>query len=372
MHQGTSRRFGHGTRRDPRGIGVVRRRARRGGACVRLRGPRPPPRRLASSLRRADPWLLAGAVDDLAILAAGAAISPSSPQETRPRAAAAAFRAVRLPRLDPDVPLVRTAPLLRPSSAPDGIRDRLGRVLPRQVPRRRIRPEGRARARGPRGRLRPSRRAVRGALRRASGSASSRSSPSSGCVLAALPPSRAPAADVAPSAARLARPDSRSGAHARRTAGLHPSGVSPPSGASRSESARSRPGRARPARPLVPAGLRPNVVFLLMEGVRSEELGAWGGLKGLSPRLDDLARHGIRVARAYSPGTHTPEGELALWYGLFASPRSPDPHRRAEPASRRAARRSSRARAGNPSSGSTTATRRSTGATASTPRAGSA
>ena len=74
--------------------------------------------------------------------------------------------------------------------------------------------------------------------------------------------------------------------------------------------------------PLVPAGLRPNIVFLLLEGVRSEELGAWGGLKGLSPHLDDLARHGVRVDRALSPGTHTPEGELALWYGLLASPHS--------------------------------------------------
>jgi arylsulfatase A-like enzyme/uncharacterized membrane protein YphA (DoxX/SURF4 family) len=74
--------------------------------------------------------------------------------------------------------------------------------------------------------------------------------------------------------------------------------------------------------PAVPAGLRPNVVFLLLEGVRSEELGAWGGLEGLSPHLDDLARHGVRVDRAFSPGTHTPEGELALWYGLLASPHS--------------------------------------------------
>lgn len=74
--------------------------------------------------------------------------------------------------------------------------------------------------------------------------------------------------------------------------------------------------------PTVPAGLRPNVVFLLLEGVRSEELGAWGGLEGLSPDLDDLARHGVRVDRAFSPGTHTPEGELALWYGLLTSPHS--------------------------------------------------
>ncbi len=83
------------------------------------------------------------------------------------------------------------------------------------------------------------------------------------------------------------------------------------------------PARAvRPAdAPRVPAGVRPNVVFLVLEGVRAAELGAWGGLPGLSPSLDDLARRGTRAARAYSTGTHTPEGELALWYGLDASPR---------------------------------------------------
>ena len=67
--------------------------------------------------------------------------------------------------------------------------------------------------------------------------------------------------------------------------------------------------------------MKPNIVFLVLEGVRAAELGAWGGLPGLSPHLDDLAHRGFRAARAYSPGTHTPEGELALWYGLLASPR---------------------------------------------------
>jgi hypothetical protein len=82
-----------------------------------------------------------------------------------------------------------------------------------------------------------------------------------------------------------------------------------------------RPAATRSAdAPRFPAGLKPNVVFLLLEGVRSRELGAWGGLPGLSPNIDALARGGIRVDRAYSPGTHTPEGELGLWYGLRATP----------------------------------------------------
>ncbi|HVO50218.1 MAG TPA: LTA synthase family protein [Thermoanaerobaculia bacterium] len=109
------------------------------------------------------------------------------------------------------------------------------------------------------------------------------------------------------------RPESRNaGAPAFRSLDV-------PSGA---PAAARPPAEPRPAgAPRAPAGLRPNVVFIVMEGVRAAELGAWGGFPGLAPTLDDLARRGVRVARAYSTGTHTPEGELALWYGLLASPR---------------------------------------------------
>jgi fumarate reductase subunit D len=78
-----------------------------------------------------------------------------------------------------------------------------------------------------------------------------------------------------------------------------------------------------PSAPRLPAGVRPNVVFLVMEGVRSEEVGAYGGtVPNLTPNLDRLAREGVRIDRAYSTGTRTPEGELALWYGLLALPRT--------------------------------------------------
>jgi hypothetical protein len=69
--------------------------------------------------------------------------------------------------------------------------------------------------------------------------------------------------------------------------------------------------------PRLPAGLRPNVVFLLLEGVRAEDVGAYGGqLPGLTPNLDRLAREGVLVERAYSAGQQTPDAELALWYGI--------------------------------------------------------
>lgn len=75
------------------------------------------------------------------------------------------------------------------------------------------------------------------------------------------------------------------------------------------------------AAPVLPAGLRPNVVFVLMEGVRAHEVDVREGkLSGLTPNLDRLAAEGIVVDRAYSPGTHSPDGELGVWYGLLATP----------------------------------------------------
>ena len=73
--------------------------------------------------------------------------------------------------------------------------------------------------------------------------------------------------------------------------------------------------------PSIPPGLRPNLVFIVMEGLRSEEVGVYGGpVEGLTPNLDRLAHEGTRVERFYSNGNHTPEGELAIWYGIMPSP----------------------------------------------------
>jgi arylsulfatase A-like enzyme len=81
------------------------------------------------------------------------------------------------------------------------------------------------------------------------------------------------------------------------------------------------PSPRSPLAPTLPSGLKPNLVIILMEGVRSEEIGAYGGtVPGLTPNLDRLAREGTRAERFYSNGNHTPEGELAMWYGLMPSP----------------------------------------------------
>ncbi|MDQ5857346.1 MAG: LTA synthase family protein [Acidobacteriota bacterium] len=77
----------------------------------------------------------------------------------------------------------------------------------------------------------------------------------------------------------------------------------------------------RTARLQLPEGARPNVVFLLLEGVRAEELGAYGGrVRNLTPNLDRLAREGVLFERAYAPGMHTTDAELAVWYGLLPNP----------------------------------------------------
>ena len=66
---------------------------------------------------------------------------------------------------------------------------------------------------------------------------------------------------------------------------------------------------------------KPNIVFLLLEGVRATEISALGGEpRGVTPNLDRLVQSGTAFANAYSVGGYTPEGELGLWYGLLASP----------------------------------------------------
>lgn len=66
---------------------------------------------------------------------------------------------------------------------------------------------------------------------------------------------------------------------------------------------------------------RPNIVFWLMEGLRPQEVGAYGGpIPNLTPVFDNLVPQSIFFEKAYSVGSFTPEGELAMWYGLQSSP----------------------------------------------------
>jgi arylsulfatase A-like enzyme len=70
------------------------------------------------------------------------------------------------------------------------------------------------------------------------------------------------------------------------------------------------------------SGVKPNIIFFLMESVRAEEVGCYGAdPPGITPNIDALARDGIRIDPAYSAGTYTASAELAIWYGLTPIPR---------------------------------------------------
>jgi arylsulfatase A-like enzyme len=70
----------------------------------------------------------------------------------------------------------------------------------------------------------------------------------------------------------------------------------------------------------LPKGVKPNIVFIVMESMRAEEVGVYGNdPPGITPNLDALARDGIRIDDAYCTGTFTPEGELAVLYGALPS-----------------------------------------------------
>jgi arylsulfatase A-like enzyme len=81
------------------------------------------------------------------------------------------------------------------------------------------------------------------------------------------------------------------------------------------------PGRTRS--PIdVPPGVKPNIVIVLMESLRTSEMGCYGAFPAnLTPNLDALARSGIRVDDMFSSGTYTASAEMAFWYGLPPVPR---------------------------------------------------
>ncbi|HYM63034.1 MAG TPA: LTA synthase family protein [Thermoanaerobaculia bacterium] len=72
-----------------------------------------------------------------------------------------------------------------------------------------------------------------------------------------------------------------------------------------------------PHDPPVALAFKPNIVFVVLESLRAEEVGCYGAdPPGLTPNIDELARDGIRVDPAYSAGSYTAAAEVALWYGL--------------------------------------------------------
>jgi len=60
-----------------------------------------------------------------------------------------------------------------------------------------------------------------------------------------------------------------------------------------------------------------NVLFILIDTLRSDRLGAWGYERDTSPTLDLLANNGVRFARQLSQSSWTKCSMASLWTGLY-------------------------------------------------------
>ncbi|GAB4510727.1 MAG: LTA synthase family protein [Sulfuricaulis sp.] len=71
---------------------------------------------------------------------------------------------------------------------------------------------------------------------------------------------------------------------------------------------------AEPAPPFLRRYPR-HVVLITVESLSAEYLGAYGSTRGLTPRLDEMARHGVQFDRVLATGTRTVRGLEALSLG---------------------------------------------------------
>lgn len=63
-----------------------------------------------------------------------------------------------------------------------------------------------------------------------------------------------------------------------------------------------------------------HLVLITVESLSAEYLGVYGSTQGLTPRLDDLARHGVQFDRVLATGTRTVRGLEALSLGTPPAP----------------------------------------------------
>lgn len=65
---------------------------------------------------------------------------------------------------------------------------------------------------------------------------------------------------------------------------------------------------------------RPNVVFLLLESFTANAIGALGGVPGVTPNVDSLAKEGILFSNIYATGSRSDRGMVAAISGLPSHP----------------------------------------------------
>lgn len=67
--------------------------------------------------------------------------------------------------------------------------------------------------------------------------------------------------------------------------------------------------------PLVDSGIKPNIVFIILEGFTADVIGAFGGESGLTPTIDSLIKNGLVFTRFYSNGDRTYKGLPSILNG---------------------------------------------------------
>ncbi|MBS1766064.1 MAG: LTA synthase family protein [Acidobacteria bacterium] len=74
--------------------------------------------------------------------------------------------------------------------------------------------------------------------------------------------------------------------------------------------------RVQEPRPLLPAGMRPNLIFIHLESFAAAKTGTFGNPLDPTPRFDALAKEGLLFDHCYSPAENTSRALFALLFGL--------------------------------------------------------
>lgn len=107
------------------------------------------------------------------------------------------------------------------------------------------------------------------------------------------------------------------------------------------DAAKPPPPPVEPAVPLPPpsapaAGAsadnkRPNILFILVDTLRADHLGAWGHDRATSPSMDALAAQSVRFSKAYAQSPHTPRSIPSIFTSRLPSRIALDGPRRSYP-----------------------------------------
>ena len=72
--------------------------------------------------------------------------------------------------------------------------------------------------------------------------------------------------------------------------------------------------------PKILTGARPNIVFIILESWSADLVGSLGGLPGITPEFDELAKNGVLFRRFFANGNRSQQGIASIFAGFPALP----------------------------------------------------